>query len=231
MEEQIYQQNIDWNVANSQDEPKEWLAIASFVLALLGFSVLWLIFGIIALNKKQLRWAALAWTIISAVKLVLFTFILIGILAGALIPRMWAARDKADDVARKSNVRQLVTAMISYGIENGTYPESCYSGTRWLLDNHWVDASFDWQPTIYDEYKYMRLDEWNHFLFFVKLSEWSDMWNCSYSDFAWICSNQAFSTETECKANSMTRTDSNITSYDEAREKIMGSWDAFCYLY
>jgi hypothetical protein len=32
-----------------------------------------------------------------------------------------------------------------------------------------------------------------------------------------------FSTETECEANSMIRNDSNITNYDEAREKIIGS--------
>lgn len=239
MEEQVSQQSIyqqqptnqQISGISNQEEPKEWLAIASFVLSLVGFNILWLIFGIIALKKKQLRWAALAWTIISAVKLVLSVFVVMWILAGALIPRIWAAKNKADDVARKQNVRQLVTAMVSYGIQNDVYPESCYSGTEWLLDGHWVDASFDWQPAVYDEYKYTRLDEWNHFVFFVKLSEWSDLWNCNYSDFAWICSNKMFSTETECEANSMIRNDSNITNYDEAREKIIGSGDTFCYLY
>ena len=73
MDEQVYQQQVNqqqiWVTVPNEEEPKQWLAIASFVLSLLGFNILWLIFWIIALNKKQLRRAAMAGTIISAIKL------------------------------------------------------------------------------------------------------------------------------------------------------------------
>lgn len=109
----IYQQP-NWMPMYNQEEPKQWLAITSFVLSLLGFNLLWLIFWIIALNKKQLRRAALAWTIISAVKLALSIIILAWVFFGALAPRMSVAQWLARDSARRSDLTHISTKIIEY---------------------------------------------------------------------------------------------------------------------
>lgn len=179
MEEQVYQQTVNWNTVNNQEAPKEWLAIASFVLSLVWFNILWLIFWIIALNKKQLRWAALAWTIISAVKLVLGIFVFMWILAGALIPRIWAARDKANDVAREANVSALATAVVSYTLDNdGQYPSTIENLD---LSKYAIpEGNYNGTPTYEDTYNYVQLDNWNHFVIYTELS-CLDCGNCDNS--------------------------------------------------
>ena len=49
----------------------------------------------------------------------LIVVVIIGILAAALVPRLTTVKDKANDVARKANLQQLVTAMSSYVLDNG----------------------------------------------------------------------------------------------------------------
>ena len=49
----------------------------------------------------------------------LIVVVIIGILAAALVPRLTSVKDKANDVARKANLQQLVTAMSSYALDNG----------------------------------------------------------------------------------------------------------------
>ena len=49
----------------------------------------------------------------------LIVVVIIGILAAALVPRLTTVKDKANDVARKANLQQLVTAMSSYALDNG----------------------------------------------------------------------------------------------------------------
>ena len=207
MDEQVYQQQINqqpnWVVQN-QEEPKQWLAIASFVLSLVGFNILWLIFWIIALNKKQLRRAALAGTIISAVKLVLWAFVFLWIFAGALIPRIEVARNKANDVARENNVKFLATAMISYGIDNEEYPSSI---ANLDLTQYSIPADgFDGNPTYDDTYNYLQLDNWSHFVIYTNLS-------CE------DCGN--------CDADTV----SKMTDYDSVANHISDNiWGAFCLL-
>lgn len=210
MDGQTHQQSMNqqpaWNTVNNQEEPEQWLAIASFVLSLVGFNILWLIFWIIALNKKQLRWAALAWTIISAVKLVLSTFILIGILAGALIPRMWAARDKAYDVARKQNVRTLTMAVMSYSLDNNDkYPSNIENLD---LSKYSIPAgNFYWNPLDGDTYNYLQLDNWDHFVIYTDLS-------CV------DCGN--------CDSNMV----SNMTDFESADKYTSNtSWGSYCLVY
>ena len=176
MDEQVYQQQVNqqqiWVTVPNEEEPKQWLAIASFVLSLLGFNILWLIFWIIALNKKQLRRAAMAGTIISAIKL----FFIVLILPAAIIPRIWAARDKANDVAREYNVRALATAMMSYGADNESYPSSI---TNLDLTRYSIPAgNFNGNPTYDDTYNYLQLDNWSHFVIYTNLS-CEDCGNCN----------------------------------------------------
>ncbi len=177
MEEKVYQQTVNWNTVNSQEEPKQWLAIASFVLSLLWFNILWLIFWIIALKRKQLRWAALAWTIISAVKLVLGIFVFIWILAGALVPRLGAAQQRARDIARKNDLLSIWTAIVSYNTDNNKLPESTNWCTKDVVDalvlNWYLTSSVDdplyepFQPWLFcnsDKLGYWYWTDWTDFI-------------------------------------------------------------------
>ena len=148
MEEQNSQQSVyqqHWIATESNGEPKQWLAIASFVLALLGFNILGLVFWIIALKRKQLRWAALAGTIISAVKL----FFVIVILFVAIVPRLGVAQQRARDMARKTDLNTISTALMAY---DQTLPEAQNWCTREIMNiliwNWLIESSID-DPLIY----------------------------------------------------------------------------------
>ena len=52
----------------------------------------------------------------------LIVIVIIGVLASALIPRIGSARGKANDVARKADLQQIATALISYQIDRNTFP-------------------------------------------------------------------------------------------------------------
>lgn len=75
----------------------------------------------------------------------LIVIVIIGVLASALIPRLGSARGKANDVARKADLQQLATAIISYQIDQNEFPTTKYkivtSGT--IADNliNWGMAS------------------------------------------------------------------------------------------
>ena len=51
----------------------------------------------------------------------LIVIVIIGILAAALIPRLSSARGRANDVARKADLAQVASALVSYQIDNGKY--------------------------------------------------------------------------------------------------------------
>jgi len=54
----------------------------------------------------------------------LIVIVIIGILAAALIPRLMSARGRANDTARKADLSQLGTAIISYQVDNGKFPDT-----------------------------------------------------------------------------------------------------------
>lgn len=56
----------------------------------------------------------------------LIVIVIIGVLASALIPRLGSARGKANDVARKADLQQLATAVISYQIDQNAFPSTKY---------------------------------------------------------------------------------------------------------
>ena len=57
----------------------------------------------------------------------LIVIVIIGILAAALIPRLSSARGRANDVARKADLAQVATALVSYQIDRGQFP-ACTDG-------------------------------------------------------------------------------------------------------
>lgn len=52
----------------------------------------------------------------------LIVIVIIGILAAALIPRLSSARGRANDVARKADLAQTASALVSYQIDHGNFP-------------------------------------------------------------------------------------------------------------
>jgi general secretion pathway protein G len=53
----------------------------------------------------------------------LIVIVIIGVLAAALIPRLTSARGRANDVARKAGLQQVATALVSYNIDEGSFPD------------------------------------------------------------------------------------------------------------
>lgn len=52
----------------------------------------------------------------------LIVIVIIGILAAAIIPRLNSARGRANDVARKADLNQVATALITYQLDEGWFP-------------------------------------------------------------------------------------------------------------
>jgi type II secretory pathway pseudopilin PulG len=52
----------------------------------------------------------------------LIVIVIIGILTAAIIPRLNSARGRANDVARKADLNQVATALITYQLDKGYFP-------------------------------------------------------------------------------------------------------------
>lgn len=129
----------------------------------------------------------------------LIVIVIIGILAWALIPRIWSARDKANDVAREANVKSYATALSSYWADKWGYPkwaDSLNTGNVFKSE-YWLTTSLDSKPTANDTYHYYWLNEWtdyaSHFVVCIKLSDGNEGWNFkvqaatwAYTTFTWV---------------------------------------------
>lgn len=72
-------------------------------------------------NKRLMTFKNKKWfTLIE----MLIVIVIIGILAAAIIPRLNSARGRANDVARKADLNQVATALITYQIDNSRFPSS-----------------------------------------------------------------------------------------------------------
>lgn len=65
--------------------------------------------------------------VIIIVFIALFWIILIWIFSAAIIPRLWWARWRANDVARKADIQMVAAAITMYQIDNGTFPQKWWS--------------------------------------------------------------------------------------------------------
>ncbi len=79
----------------------------------------------------------------------LIVIVIIWVLAAALIPRLTSVRWRANDVARKADIQQLATAIITYQMDNnGALPiavtGNLYS-TSWIT-GALITAWMDWLP-------------------------------------------------------------------------------------
>jgi general secretion pathway protein G len=69
---------------------------------------------------KQRNAASRGFTLIE----VLVVVVILGILAGLIVPRIMDAPDKARVTAAKSDVQSIMSALKMYRLDNGTYPSS-----------------------------------------------------------------------------------------------------------
>lgn len=73
----------------------------------------------------------------------LIVIVIIGILAAAIIPRLNSARGRANDVARKADLNQVATALITYQLDTGGFP---VTGTT--IDNISTQLIAGWMTSI-----------------------------------------------------------------------------------
>jgi len=82
----------------------------------------------------------------------LIVIVIIWVLAAALIPRLTSVRWRANDVARKADVQQLATAVITYQMDNnGKFPDPSGAATWDRQSIIWISGSLitawmDWLP-------------------------------------------------------------------------------------
>ncbi len=55
----------------------------------------------------------------------LIVIVIIGILAATILPNLMGARDKANDTARQSALRNMVAPLMSYAGDHGEFPNHC----------------------------------------------------------------------------------------------------------
>lgn len=139
---------------------------------------------------------------------VLIVIVIIGVLAWALIPRVWSAKDYANDSVRVSYAQWISFAMMQYRLDHEDYPVinpsmkiwSCNCATleNGLGDNlsrYWysintlpkdpvADSSFlfCWEEVTWWQFVYCKINDW---VLFVSHLE-RHGWNASLADFNWI---------------------------------------------
>jgi len=73
----------------------------------------------------------------------LIVIVIIGILTAAIIPRLNSARGRANDVARKADLNQVATALITYQLDTGGFP-----ATGTTIDNISSQLIAGWMTSI-----------------------------------------------------------------------------------
>lgn len=134
----------------------------------------------------------------------LIVIVIIGILAGALIPRIWNAREKANDTAREANVRSIATAMVQLWLDAGTYPATYED---WVTLASYNIGAMDGNPAG-TTYVYQQMNNWEHFIVYAVLSAWAGnewWWNCNSTEIV------------------------DGLTYATASSWHITNWDSFCY--
>ncbi len=120
---------------------------------------------------KKLRWFTLVEMLI--------VIVIIWVLAAALIPRLTSVRWRANDVARKADLQQVATAIVSYSMDKWEYPTpantwwSAISTLAWeWTDKLWaymtvmpkdptMDTTFnEYSASTWWDYVYLRIAKW-----------------------------------------------------------------------
>lgn len=118
----------------------------------------------------------------------LIVVVIIGILSAALLPRLQGAQSSARDSARKSDLSQLGSAILSYYNNRGWYPWS------WSSDDTWMVAAVDIRDVLMSVVELSSLpadpNRNNEFCFslnWVK-DEWNTKSSCEDGGWDWVWS-------------------------------------------
>lgn len=128
----------------------------------------------------------------------LIVIVIIWVLASALIPRLGSARGKANDVARKADLQQVATAVISYQIDSNEFPKGILSFTntgfqeklvKWWMASipvwdittswTWLDAVYTWGYRYYPMKKNGWANNWFILASRAETEGWANFVNCS----------------------------------------------------
>jgi len=95
-------------------------------------------------NKKWIAFKNKKWfTLIE----MLIVIVIIGILAAAIIPRLNSARGRANDVARKADLNQVATALITYQLDMGRFPWTEWWDSTWTTIDKITNQLVAWWMT------------------------------------------------------------------------------------
>ena len=141
----------------------------------------------------------------------LIVIVIIGILTAAIIPRLNSARGRANDVARKADLNQVATALITYQLDNWFFPWWDSSWGTWVtidkistqLIQWWMTSiprdpannqTFSWIANIPSEnspyYLYSTIYKWGipHW-WFVLMAKMESPWQANYVFCSWATNN------------------------------------------
>lgn len=127
----------------------------------------------------------------------LIVIVIIGILAAAIIPRLNSARGRANDVARKADLNQIATALITYQLDNWRFPATgtTIDKISEILIEGWMTSipkdpannkTFSWVLSVATEqdspyYLYTSIKKnWVTDWWFVLMSKMESAWQANY---------------------------------------------------
>jgi len=89
-------------------------------------------------KTSKIKEAKKAFTLIE----MLIVIVIIGILAAAIFPKLWWAQARARDVARKTNLQSVATALVTYQIDKWQYITTAggLDALSWLLKTAGLDT-------------------------------------------------------------------------------------------
>ena len=112
----------------------------------------------------------------------LIVIVIIGILIAALLPRMQAAQWRARDVARKTALSQVQSAIVTYQWDHGKWPKQDDSTSGVSLNTIESELLQAWMtempkdPLADTDVSWLWASTWKNYLYMVATRNWSPKW-------------------------------------------------------